>query len=465
MQPNIVVIQTDDQGRWAMPHRMPELVMPHLAALLAESLELEELYCASPVCSPARASILTGRMPSAHGIHDWLIGGRHPQAYPDRYLDGQPTTPEVLSRAGYQCFLSGKWHVGDSRTPAPGFYGWYAHRYGGGPYVDAPVWVDGVAAQEPRYFTHAVTEEAVRFVRERDRGRPFYLQVNYTAPHTPWLEGHPEDYTALYDGCEFPSVPREPQHPWTEWRREDFADSYADPVPSLVGYCAALSAVDRGVGSLRDLLAAEGLTESTIIVYLSDNGFACGHHGIWGKGNGTYPMNFWDTSVRVPGLVHVPGGPVGTSDALLSSASLHATLCDLAGVAADPDRWQAAGSFAPLFRGEPYEGVDVVVVASEYGGGRMITDGRWKYVARASGPEELYDRAADPDERTNLAEAEPDLCRAWAHRLQEWFAGRERAGASAYDHDVRGHGQIHPVWRGRSDAETYAVGTESWDGI
>lgn len=463
-RPNIIVVLTDDQGRWAMPHRMPELVMPHLAALLDESLELEQFYCASPVCSPARASILTGRMPSAHGIHDWLVGGRHPEAYPDHHLDGQPTTPEELSRAGYQCFMSGKWHVGDSRTPAPGFERWYAHRFGGGPYVDAPIWdAAGNPVDEPQYFTHAVTDHALEFIRGRDRERPFYLQVNYTAPHDPWLEGHPESYTALYEGCEFPSVPREERHPWT-LARNDFDEAFLDPTPRLAGYCAALTAVDDGLGRLRSLLEGEELTSTTVIVYLSDNGFSCGQHGLWGKGNGTYPLNFWDTSVRVPGVIHVPQGPVGASSALVSSAALHRTLLDLAGVEAPSDRWEAAGSFAPLLRGEPYEGEDVVVVASEYGGGRMITDGRWKYVERFDGPTELYDLGTDPGESTNLADVDIDRVRALSGALAAWSAARERPGVSPYERSVRGYGQVHPVWRGRSDADTYVQVASGLDG-
>src|SRR5699024_894894 len=158
-RPNVVVVMTDDQGPWAMPNRMPELRMPHLQAMLDESLEFTHAYCASPVCSPARASITTGRPPSAHGGHDWLAGARHPDAHPDRYLAGQPTTAEVLAAGGYQCGLSGKWHVGDSRWPAPGMEYWYAHRFGGGPYFDAPVWRDGEPVDEPRYLTDAITDQ------------------------------------------------------------------------------------------------------------------------------------------------------------------------------------------------------------------------------------------------------------------------------------------------------------------
>ncbi len=456
-RPNFVVVLTDDQGPWATPWEMPELRMPRLQALAAESLRFDRFYTASPVCSPARASLLTGRIPSAHGVHDWLVGERSPDAFPDRFLDGQPTTPEALARAGYQCWLSGKWHVGDSRWPAPGFEGWYAHRFGGGPYVYAPVWRDGEPVDEPRYLTEAITDEALAFIADRDPERPFYLQVNYTAPHDPWLEGHPEQYTSLYAGCEFASVPREERHPWTRGH-DHFDGAYRDPVPRLIGYCASLTGVDDGLGRLLDHLEEAGLRDDTVVVFLSDNGFSCGHHGVWGKGNGTWPLNFWDNSVRVPFLVSVPGGPRGTTGELASALALHATICDLAGVTVPPDLWRAAGSLGPLLRGEQFQGPDAVVVASEYGGGRMVTDGRWVYVERHDGPTELYDHADDPEERRNLAasgEADAELARL-RDALRAWFQGRERAGVSAWERDVRGLGQVHPVWRGRTDAETYA---------
>ncbi len=455
-RPNFVVVLTDDQGPWATPWAMPELRMPHLERLAAESLRLEQFYCASPVCSPARASLLTGRIPSAHGVHDWLVGDRAPGTFPDHYLDGQPTTPEALGAAGYQCWMSGKWHVGDSQWPAPGFSGWYAHRYGAGPYIDAPIWVDGAPGTEPRYLTNAITDEAIGFIEGRDPSRPFYLQVNYTAPHDPWLEGHPEEYTAQYEDCDFPSVPREERHPWS-LDLSDFDAAYAEPLPRLAGYCASLTAVDDDLGRILDHLEQDGLRENTVIVFLSDNGFSCGHHGIWGKGNGTWPLNFWDNSVRVPFLISIPGGPTGVSDALSSAVSLHATICDLAGVALPPDRWRAGESLVPVLWGQ-HAGAEAVVVASEYGGGRMVTDGRWVYVDRQSGPSELYDRAHDPDERNNLVddpafEQERSRLRAELHR---WFEARERIDASAWERRVRGLGQLQPVTRGMPDEATYA---------
>lgn len=458
-RPNIVVLMTDDQGPWALPHLMPELSMPNLAALTAESLQFTRAYCASPVCSPARASVISGRVPSAHGVHDWLVGTRNAAAFPDHYLDGQPSTPEVLAQHGYQCAHSGKWHLGDSSLPAPGFEWWYAHRYGGGPYYDAPIWRDGAEASQPGYLTDAITDHATDFLQHRDPDRPFYLQVHYTAPHTPWIDNHPAELRDLYAGTDFPSVPREPLHPWMSSRRGEYAAAVADPIPHLTGYGAALSGVDRGLGRIREALERAGAADSTILIYLSDNGFSCGHHGIWGKGNGTFPLNFWDNSVRVPVIVHVPDGPTGTTDRLTSTRELHETLCELAGATPPPDIWRPPGSFAQVLGKNHNSGSasEYAVVTAEYGQGRMITDGRYVRIVRSLGPDELYDHDADPEERSNLSKdpAYSQTRHTLDDALADWFTTYVRPGYDAFHRPVTGLGQIHPLARGRSDAETY----------
>lgn len=457
-RPNFVVILTDDQGRWAMPHRMPELQMPHLAQLLTESVEFDQAYCASPVCSPSRAAMLTGRTPSATGVHDWLVGGRHPQAHPDLYLDGQPTTGQVLADAGYQCALSGKWHVGDSRRPAPGFEYWYAHRYGGSSYVDAPIWQDGQEATEPRYLTRAITEQALDFLDGRDRERPFYLAVHYTAPHAPWVDGnHPQDLTERYAGCEFDSVPWAAQpHPWMEGRHEHDA-CRAEPIDHLTGYAASLTGVDEGLGLLRDKLTEQGVADSTVVIYLSDNGYAWGHHGVWGKGNGTWPLNFFDNAVRVPVVAHLPGGPHGVSQRLISTRALHGTLCELAGVQNPADRWGPRDSFADTLLGQPERTDEFVVVTSEYGQGRMITDGRFVLVERSEGPGELYDHATDPQEADNRYQDPElaDLREQLSVQLAAWFERYARPDQDAWLAPVTGLGQIHPPSRGVAPEQSY----------
>jgi arylsulfatase A-like enzyme len=460
-RPNLLVVLTDDQGPWAMGHRNRDLVTPAIDELVAGGTELDRFFCASPVCSPARASLLTGRMPSAHGVHDWIRGEAYGVRDEESYLAGLTTTPEVLAAAGWECGHSGKWHLGSSRRPAPGFGGWYAHRTGDGSYVDAPVWRDGRAEAEPRYLTEAITDEAAAFLETNgDTDRPFYLQVNYTAPHSPWVDQHPARYTDVYDGRTFDSCPREDPHPWFSWEPGPVSDAMTDPLPSLLGYFASLTAVDAGVRRLLDLLDAAGVRESTCVVYTSDNGFSCGHHGIWGKGNGTWPLNMWENSVRVPFVVNFPGRiAAGRVDSTLTGAcDLHPTLLDLAGVSVPEDPLAAGRSVLPRLLDEETGGDEAVLVFDEYGGTRMVRTAEWKYVARHDGPEELYHLSDDPDERRNRA-GEPR----YAGRrdelmgvLHDWFAWHNAAERDAFARPVSGRGQVSPLWRGRSDGETYA---------
>jgi arylsulfatase A-like enzyme len=465
--PNFVVVVTDDQGAWARGRLMPELVCPVLDELGATGLELENFFCASPVCSPARASLLTGRMPSAHGVHDWLRSensgvssvGKH-------YLQGLTTTPQVLAANGYVCAHAGKWHLGDARVPAPGFTQWYAHRDGGGHYFDAPMVDEGEETTEPGYVTYAITGRAVAMLEQLATGEdPFYLQVNYTAPHTPWHEQeHPAELLELYRDTDFPSVPREPRHPWF---RDDDAElrraQDEDPVRALRGYCAAISGVDRGVGELIAALERTGRREDTYVVFTSDNGFSCGHHGFWGKGNGTWPTNLWDPSIRVPFVINRPGVVrPRLDDALTSATSLHPTILELAGVPVPPDALAAGESIAARVTGGFGDAgaVDGLVVFDEYGGTRMIRTREHKLVVRYAGPDELFDLSADPQERRNLVgnsayfDVEADL----RARLHRWFVDHSTTECDAFAAPVRGYGQDEPVWAGADVTARYASG-------
>ncbi|GAA1720480.1 sulfatase-like hydrolase/transferase [Isoptericola hypogeus] len=464
-EPNFVVVVTDDQGAWARGRLMPELITPTLDHLGRTGLELENFFCASPVCSPARASLLTGRMPSAHGVHDWI---RSENSGVDtsgvRYLDGLTTTPEVLAAHGYACGYSGKWHLGDARTPAPGFDEWFAHRDGGGPYYGAPVVERGIERTEPGYVTDAITDHAVDALRRLSAGdAPFYLQVAYTAPHTPWTEdNHPAELLDLYEGCDFRSVPREGPHPWFTHDDPELSAAQSDPAPALRGYCAALTAVDRGVARLLDVLDEADVRASTYVVFTSDNGFSCGHHGYWGKGNGTRPLNVWDPSIRVPFVINRPGTIApALDDTPTSAVSLHPTLLDLAGVPVPRDDLAAGESFAPRVLGtEPApEAPAQVVVHDEYGGTRMIRTRTHKYVWRYDGPAELYDLVTDPGEQHNLAD-DPTHggVRGTLHaRLLDWFARRTTPDRDALMRAVTGWGQDAPVQRGLDDRRTYAT--------
>lgn len=473
---NVLLVVTDDQGPWALGIETPELHTPTLDRLAREGTYLRRFFCASPVCSPARASLLTGRMPSAHGVHDWLHpeGVEKPQP-PGSYLDSIPTIAQQLAGAGYRCGITGKWHVGYSHEPAPGYEYWYAHRLGGSPYYDAPIWQfdeqagrsspEPVEATEERYFTDAVGDQAVDFLNrhaaagEREGGdRPFFLQLTTTAPHDPWTDGnHPPDLVSLYDDTDFPSVPDPAPHPW--FQQDAFRGAVDDRHAHLAGYAAAVTGVDRMLARVLEHLEGAGQLERTIVLFTSDNGFSCGHHGMWGKGNGTWPLNFWENSIRVPFIAWGPGIAAGqVSDQPVSATSVFETIMELTGTSAPPDPLRAGRSVAPLLRGKApapdRPGTDEglaedgeVLVLDEYGGNRMIRTRRWKYVTRVEGPTELYDLEADPEELQDLS-ADPDRAalRERLHaRLQGRFAELSETGLDGWELPVSGLGQRGPL--------------------
>lgn len=478
MPPNVLLLVTDDQGAWALGSKMPELHTPTLDRLQREGLSFERFFCASPVCSPARASLTTGRMPSAHGVHDWIrpeglarTGSPTPPFDPDflERASGADSIAAMLSREGYRCGMVGKWHVGSSDRPAPGFDYWWAHQLGGGPYRDAPIWQfdeetgtpvrPAEPAEEPDYLTDAITRQGLDFLRragEEDDPAPLFLQVNWTAPHDPWFDGnHPQDLLDLYEDTDFPSVPAPSAHPW--FIGKNFSRAVADRHGALSGYCAAVSGVDRSICALLDDLEEHDLLENTIVIFTSDNGFSCGHHGIWGKGNGTYPLNFWEPSITVPFIAAWPGRiPAGQVDERPASAtSIYETIAELTGSPPALDPLRAGRSLAPRLLGSEADGGedradaadDPIVIHDEYGAARMIRTGGWKLVLRREGPTELYDLVADPLEETDRS-ADPSCAvrlRELTDMMSTWFARHEREGLSGWETEVDGLGQRAPL--------------------
>ncbi|MBR7839697.1 sulfatase-like hydrolase/transferase [Actinospica durhamensis] len=417
-RPNVLLILSDDQGPWALGCAgNHEIRTPHLDALAGRGVRFSRFFCTSPVCSPARASLFTGRLPSQHGVHDWLAYHHAGHTGLD-FLEGQPLFTDLLADAGYRLGLSGKWHLGANDRPRRGFVHWYAHESGGGPYCGAPMYRNGTRVAEPGYLTDALADDAEAFLTtQADAPEPFYLSLHFTAPHKPWRGQHPKQYTDMYRDCAFETCPQPPAHPWQPLDPDGAAvGGEPDTREALIGYFAATTAMDAAIGRVLASLERHSLTESTLVIFTSDNGFNAGHHGIWGKGNGTFPQNMYDSSVMVPFLVAQPGRiPGGRTQAeLLSQYDVLPTLVDYLALDSAPATYSADGhaadrtdlpgrSFTDLLDGStprPRPGLptateperDRVVVYDEYGPVRMIRTADWKYVHRyPHGPHELYD--------------------------------------------------------------------------
>jgi len=458
-RPNILVLMSDDQGPWAMHCAgTPELESPNLDRLAAEGTRFDRMFCASPVCSPARASFLTGRIPSQHGVHDWIKSGNIQVEdgvtwcgadRPIEYLQGLTAFTDVLAANGYLCGLSGKWHLGASGTPQKSHDYWCAHSLGGDSYTDYFVFDNSPELQhQDQYVTDLFTDRGLAFLDEYGTGdRPFCLSVHYTAPHAPWRQHEqPADIWDGYADTEF-SLPVSPPHPWGGW----------DPSPeqrheTIQGYYTTITAMDRGIGRLLNRLDELEIADDTLVVFTSDNGYNMGHHGVHGKGNGTSPVNMYEESVRVPFIARRPGSvPAGqVNDDLVSHYDFKPAILDWLDLPAPADEHLPGRSFAPALRGESggAAGHEAIVICEEYGPARMIRDREWKYVHRHPyGPHELYHLAEDPGEVVNLVDDAGCAGKATElrARLGAWFLEYADPARDGSREAVTGRGQIERV--------------------
>ena len=461
-RPNLLFILTDDQGAWALRCAgNTDIHTPNLDRLAAQGTRFENFFCASPVCSPARASILTGRIPSQHGVHDWIrsgsldrqaLGEQAGDPYfasedrPVRYLEGLVTYPDLLARQGYTCALAGKWHLGDSLHPQHGFSHWYTIGRGGCLYNRADVVENGTLHFESRYITDLITERALEYLDALSGSEnPFYISVHYTAPHDPWDEDqHPKEYIDLYRDCAFTATPDEPLHP--------------DRIPTapggtgeerkrlLRGYYAAVTAMDAGVGRLLDRLEERGQAENTLVIFTADNGMNMGHHGIWGKGNGTFPFNLFDTAVKVPFIARWPGHILAdrVTPSMCSHYDIIQTLNELLDLGAQLPEDLPGHSFANVLeQGEDTD--NHVVILDEYGNSRMIRNQEWKYIHRYPyGPHELYHLTTDPGEKENLVD-NPEYApirEQLLSQLQNWYYTYADPAMDGSREAVTGFGQM-----------------------
>ena len=446
-KPNIILLLSDDQGEWAMGcSGNHEIITPNIDRIAREGIRFRNFFCTSPVCSPARASLLTGRIPSQHGVHDWLRDDNKKQEEIE-YLKGQTGYTDILSKNGYVCGLSGKWHLGKSSTPQKGFDYWFAHKSGGGPYYNAPFYEDGELVNKEGYVTDIITDKAMDFIKKYAKKQPFYLHVGYTAPHSPWLNNHPKEYTDLYNDCAFETCQMDGEHKDSIYLTKEVLKNLKE---NQKGYYGATTAMDYNIGRILDLLDELNIREDTLLVFMSDNGFSCGHHGFWGKGNATFPINMYESSVKVPCIIshkgRIPEGRVSSD--LVSAYDFMPTLLEYWGMEFKSEVDLPGRSFEPVLRGEELPKDRAVVVMDEYGPNRMIRGERYKFIKRYPyGPHEMYDLLKDPGEKNNLMEKATDesteLANKLDYELEKWFLKYVNPEIDGAKEAVYGSGQIN----------------------
>src|SRR5262249_7751222 len=299
---NVVFILTDNQGAWTLGcYGNPDIRTPHIDALAAEGIRFTRALSSNPVCSPTRATFLTGLLPSQHGVHSYL-GGEKPSAQmgPDAYCTIREfaTLPKILRAAGYVCGLSGKWHLGANLTPQEGFSDWITMPLGHTTeFYDAEVIENGQVRKEPRYLTELWTEHGVRFI-ERNKDRPFFLYLAYNGPYglgnllrNPARNRH----AAYYVDQPLWSFPRDAVHPW------QFNNKETPNSPGQIRRVSPeVSGGDDGAGEIPASLRRLGLDENTLVVYAGDQGWMGGQNGLWGMGDHTRPTGAHELMMHIP---------------------------------------------------------------------------------------------------------------------------------------------------------------------
>lgn len=397
---NVVFCMTDDHGFWASsPYGCTDMHTPNLQRLADGGARFTRAFSCTPVCSPSRMTYLTGLIPSQHGVQDWLIPEDAYGSGSHRFLEGHTPYSEVLAKYGYTLGMCGKWHMGNDDTAQAGFTYWATVPGGGGTYKDPEFVKNGQKIKYDGYKTDAVGDYAVEFL-DKYHDRPFFLQVPFYAPHTPF-DYQPEGYRQWWNkDSKFPCFPDEPMHPW---QNAGLANNHGNP-KSKHAYSALIAGMDHNLGRIVKRLEELGVRDNTLVIFTADQGWNAGHHGVWGKGNGTVPLNMYEESLHVPLIWNLPGRiRAGQSpDPMVSNYDFFPTILDYLGVAAPSDGVKRPGrSYAAFLRGQTPSWRNRLYFEYEYV--RGIRTENLKYVERTKKwPSELWDLEADPGEKHNV---------------------------------------------------------------
>ena len=402
---NVVLIMTDNHGAWTLGcYGNPDIRTPHIDRLAAEGIRFTRAFSSNAVCSPTRATYLTGLLPSQHGVHCYL-GANEAQMGDNAYstIGEFRTLPQILSENGYTCGLVGKWHLGKNMHPQEGFSYWITKPHGHtSTFYDAKVIEHGQVRVEPKYLTDLWTEHGMRFI-EQNKDRPFFLFLSYNGPYGlgSSLNKPPRNrHAEYYADKDLPSFHREAVHPWLHNNKQ-----YVGNLDAIRRYACELSAIDDGVGEIASTLRRLGLDDDTLVVFTADQGWAGGQNGLWGMGDHTRPLHAFDSTMHIPLICRRPGAipPARTSDLMVSNYDLLPTILAHVGLAGEvPSNPKSPGrDYSAALRGAPPPWDNVVFY--EFENVRAIRTADWKYIERyRQGPHELYDLKNDPNERFNL---------------------------------------------------------------
>ena len=391
--PNLLIIFSDDHraDHLGITGDVPFLQTPVLDDLATQGVRFDNAYVTTALCSPSRATLLTGQYASRHGVQNNLSA----------WIPGTPSFFDALAAAGYRCAYIGKWHMPGDLPDLPGVerFVTFTIEEGQGVYRDCPLVVDGVETPRPgTYVSTDLTDLALQWLADSDDGRPYCLVVAHKAVHHEFEP--PDDLLGTYDDVEV-DLPDEAFTFQTLLDRNVWEGTAGRLQTSYRRYCETLLGLDREIGRLTSTA-----DPNTVVIYTSDNGYSWGEHVLTGK------RWAYDDNIKVPLIVRWPSGvttPGRVIEEPILNIDIAPTLLDIAGVPL-PAAMQGT-SFAPLLRGEDVPWRDEVFY--EYFAdfpyqvppSQAVRTDRWLYVEYDRGlAPELYDTVADPAQRVNLVD-------------------------------------------------------------
>ena len=406
---NLIVIMTDDQGRWSLGDYDDRIQTPNLSYLAAQGVRFDQAISPTPVCSAARASFLTGKTASQHGIHDFLSDD---DSSTSQWLEEETLISEVLSAEGYKVGLFGKWHATtQSWTPVRGYDRWLTYDERQASWINqyqhsGTVFFsrDGEKISHTGVQAHFLSEEAIRFIDEHGDA-PFAAFINFVEPHFPF-DGLPERLVNRYRDVASEIVAAGDSSSLDQMAKPPTTTVAiaAEHREKLAQYLAAVSLVDEQVGRILDALMGRELLDKTLIVFTSDHGHLTGQYGIYGKSNATLPQNFYQESINIPLIVYGPQNIVAPGQVrqeFINLYDLFPTIADLTGANDTLDQYRGPGkSLRALLSGQRLTQFREFQI-SEMGNARMIHDGRWKLIQyyspdEAQPPQEVWHDLVHP---------------------------------------------------------------------
>jgi arylsulfatase A-like enzyme len=410
---NVIFILSDDHRYDFMSfhENAPEfLSTPSMDRMAAQGMHLRNAFVTTSLCSPSRASIFTGQY--AH--HHRVVDNTSPVPPDVRFF------PSDLQEAGYATAFMGKWHMGESTDdPKPGFDHWISFR-GQGVYYNPTLNVDGERSRYEGYTTDLLTDFAIDWLSDQisdDEDQPFFLFLSHKAVHAEFEPA--ERHAGVYGDVEIPypaSMANTESNyrdkpAWVKaqrygWHGVDYAyHGQLDFDTFYRRYAETLLGVDESVGRVLDFVDSAGIADETLVMYMGDNGFMLGEHGLIDK------RQAYEESIRVPMLAYAPGyiEPGSVTESLIRNIDIAPTIEKLAGLEI-PDRMDGR-SFLPALTGEPETGSGEFLYEYywEYAFPHTPTvfalrDDRYKYIFYHGvwDIQELYDLSLDPREMVNL---------------------------------------------------------------